>query len=345
MNRQIGRQWGFTLIEMMIALTVGLIVTGAVGTLFIQSRSSYTQNDEINNIQENGRYALKVIANELRMAQFWGGMQSVSNATMATDNTGLVGGVTATLDQTANGCGTTDNWNYSFTPTATTPTLSYLNNTDSTTVTAAYPCVTSIDDGTDVLMVKRARGLAFTDTDDLTPGRPYIRTNQVNATVFKMSTETGLETTDPPAGYSDWQYLARIYYVKNSQLMRQALNEDSSDPDNDPAFEAEILADGIERFHIEFGIDNGTDGVADFFTSSPTKEELRVATVAHVYVLVRSVNTLPNNYTNPKSFTLGSLAVNDINNDDVGDPFNDGYYRKVMSTTVIMRNPIASIRM
>ena len=54
-------QKGFALIELMIGLVLGLFVTGIVITVFMQSKRSYNQDDEIARLQENGRYALQVM--------------------------------------------------------------------------------------------------------------------------------------------------------------------------------------------------------------------------------------------------------------------------------------------
>ena len=62
---------GLTITELMVAMAVGLIVSAAVAGLFLQTSSSNTQNNEIGYIQDNGRYALKVLSDDLEMSNFW----------------------------------------------------------------------------------------------------------------------------------------------------------------------------------------------------------------------------------------------------------------------------------
>lgn len=61
-------QQGATLIELMIALVLGLLVLGAVIQLFIGSKATYTANEALARVQENGRFSMEVIKREFRGA-------------------------------------------------------------------------------------------------------------------------------------------------------------------------------------------------------------------------------------------------------------------------------------
>jgi type IV pilus assembly protein PilW len=64
------RESGFTLIEMMIAITIGLgILAGLVGVLAANSNNART-NDRTSELMSNGRYALNSMKQELRQAGF-----------------------------------------------------------------------------------------------------------------------------------------------------------------------------------------------------------------------------------------------------------------------------------
>ena len=66
------KQSGLTLIELMIGLVIGLIVIGAVLYVFLGSRLTYKYNDAMGRIQENGRIAIDMISQDLRMTGFIG---------------------------------------------------------------------------------------------------------------------------------------------------------------------------------------------------------------------------------------------------------------------------------
>ena len=63
---------GITLVELMVALTLGLILSGAGLALFIGINRSFVQDDALARLHENGRHALDTLAADLAMADFWG---------------------------------------------------------------------------------------------------------------------------------------------------------------------------------------------------------------------------------------------------------------------------------
>ena len=91
----------------------------------------------------------------------------------------------------------------------------------------------------------------------------------------------------------------------------------------------EVLVDGVENIQIEFGVDEDEDFIANYYTADPTTAEILNSVSARIYILVRSAVEMPN-YTNDKTYTLGASIIN---------PANDGFFRQVFSTTVVLRNP------
>lgn len=65
-------QRGFSLIELMIALVLGLIIVGGVMVVFVSSSHSFVFNTALSRVQENGRFALEIVARELRNAGYRG---------------------------------------------------------------------------------------------------------------------------------------------------------------------------------------------------------------------------------------------------------------------------------
>ncbi len=61
-------QGGFTLIELMVALVLGLLVVGAAGSLFLSNRKVYGSTEAVNRIQENQRTAFELMARDIREA-------------------------------------------------------------------------------------------------------------------------------------------------------------------------------------------------------------------------------------------------------------------------------------
>lgn len=77
-------QHGFSLVELMVAITLGFIIIGAVGYLFLGSRQTYRSTDAMSRIQENGRYALQTMARDVRMAGYVGCANLSANSATTT---------------------------------------------------------------------------------------------------------------------------------------------------------------------------------------------------------------------------------------------------------------------
>lgn len=63
---------GFSLVELMIALVLGLFIIGGVISVFIGSSRSFNSNEALSRVQENGRFALEMIAQDLRNTGYKG---------------------------------------------------------------------------------------------------------------------------------------------------------------------------------------------------------------------------------------------------------------------------------
>lgn len=64
-------QLGLTLVELMIAMTLGLLVLLAISSIYIGSRQTFRLQDDNARLQETGRYALEVMGRSIRQGGFW----------------------------------------------------------------------------------------------------------------------------------------------------------------------------------------------------------------------------------------------------------------------------------
>lgn len=62
------RSRGLSLVELMIAVTLGMIVLLAVGEVYLSSSRTYRAQDALSRLQENARYALETLSYDIRMA-------------------------------------------------------------------------------------------------------------------------------------------------------------------------------------------------------------------------------------------------------------------------------------
>jgi type IV pilus assembly protein PilW len=64
------RHQGFTLIELMVSITIGLIILLFITSMFVNSKASYDMNDDSSRLQEDGRYAMGVIGRNIIQAGY-----------------------------------------------------------------------------------------------------------------------------------------------------------------------------------------------------------------------------------------------------------------------------------
>src|SRR3569623_1169000 len=85
-----GRQQGLTLVELMVAITLGLIVTAGIIQVFVGSKKTYSIEESLSRLQESGRHALEYLSNDLRMTSYWGCQPYADNVSNLL-NTSVIG--------------------------------------------------------------------------------------------------------------------------------------------------------------------------------------------------------------------------------------------------------------
>jgi len=74
---------GLALVEVMIALTLGLVIVAALGQLYAGSKQSYVLGDAMVRLNENGRFVVDFLSNEIRVAGYLscgGGASELGNS-------------------------------------------------------------------------------------------------------------------------------------------------------------------------------------------------------------------------------------------------------------------------
>ena len=65
-------QRGLTLVELMVALVMGMVLLAGVATVFVANKQSYRLQDSLARLQENGRFAIEFLERDIRMAGYTG---------------------------------------------------------------------------------------------------------------------------------------------------------------------------------------------------------------------------------------------------------------------------------
>ena len=328
------RQRGVTLIELMLGVTLGFLVSGVVLSLYINTSRSLAQNERYAWMQENARFSLKTLSEDLGMADFWG--QVIATDVISTNVTPPVGDCGVDID--------------AFNGIAAIMANNYHASPASTQFTPCAALTANMRPNTDMLALKRVEGsstastfvdVADVDNDsDTTEILTLGASNLVDGEVYLRSTRSvgtfvdDASSSNPPGtGETDWRYIPRVYFIRDHY---------ETPGDGIPALcrlvisgigltTTECIAEGIEDFHVQYGIDTDRNGIANIYTSTPTLSEMENAVSSRVYLLARSISTDPH-FTNDTQYMLGDATI---------PAANDGYYRRVYSTTISLRNTIA----
>ena len=315
------KQRGLGLVELMIAMTLALLLSIAVITVFTANSRSFNQDENVLRMQDDARHALREIAFELSMA---GHYADLLNPGSVTPDDSL----TLTTD-----CGPigTDEWMYQTVLPGTGQFLSVVAVDNATAADAAanFSCIDAgeFEDGTDIVSIKRVAGIRAGAPSN---GRVYLRTNGTVGLLFQEPI-TGIPAVAIPMPRADWEYRPNILFVRNyaeapgdgiPTLCRKALSGAT------PGMTTECLATGIEDLQVEYGIDTDENGNANIFLPNPTIAQMQTVVSARIFVLAR---TLENDirYDNDKTYNVSNAAA---------FAPDDGFHRRVVSTTVTIQN-------
>nr|WP_320136214.1 PilW family protein [uncultured Amphritea sp.] len=325
------------MIELMIAMVIGLILTAAVLQVFVGSKATYSTQTGLARLQENGRFALEYLSRDVRLVGFMGCSNNNTIASVVNDD----------------GSDVIDFIDFS----------SMLEGEDNVAGTESYGGVTPLA-GSDVMTVKYAdQGGSCTieshdaagdklvcDTShDFQKGDVLVvsdcsQTVTLQQTNTNSSTESSVEYVSGSAGVSPgnnavtlssfspgasvFKLQAYRYFVAQNSfgepsLYRQGITNNSGKLEFASAVE---LVEGVEGMQILYGEDIGSDERADRYVAAGAVSDFDNVVAVRVNLLIQS---------NEENIVKGDQTLT-YNGSSV--TYNDGRLRKVFSSTIALRN-------
>lgn len=312
------KQKGFNLIEIIISLAVGLVLFAGVMSVFSGMNSTTRQTTSYGELQENGRFVLNLLTDDLLRVNFWGDLAENFNFQKLT-------AIPVALAADCVGGGVN---NGSF-PLA----IGHFRRIWGALAVTASPinCINDAKLNSDIIQIKRVLGLPVVGAT--AANRYYLTANSDNGVIF-----AGGGATPVLNDSRTWEYQHHVYYVRNENqgsntvpvLMMGTLRNGVN-----PPIDFQPIVDGIEVIHFMYGVDTDGDGDANAFipASQMTEpfwdEEVNNNIVAvQIYVLARDI--LPDaQYTNNSTYHLGDLDI---------AANGDNYHRQLFSATVRLPN-------
>jgi type IV pilus assembly protein PilW len=329
---------GFTLVELMVALVITLILLAGIGQIFLSSKKSFNIQESLSRMQENGRYAIEMLAQDIRRAGYWGGnadVESIKGTEIASDST---------IINDPGSCSATDtNWALRLSHDV----FGKNDNKGSYACLDPYPYVA----GGDILVLRYASPWVVGGTSlpldcsgatikDCYPNKYFLRSSLFKGRLFQGTDEDNPSNTLIAPAVKTSELISRIYFVGTSgasskcpasgtvkSLNRLILNSAG-------ATESEVVANGVEDMQVRYGVmDMDTTVVPPvpilrYYDAADSLEWDKVIAV-RVWLLMRS-ECGDTGYTNdtvyPMPDPLGKM------------PYNDSYRRQLYTTTVQLRN-------
>jgi type IV pilus assembly protein PilW len=256
---------GFSLLEMLVAMVLGLVVIGGLIQLLISNRTAYRLQESSNFLQQNLRYGTDRMGWSLRMADFWGGPSGSSGNIAGAANDGSAASdcndafASAILPGGNGGGGV-----FGYDGAAQFPIFA-----------GCLARASNYVKGSDVLVVRYAdtnacalTGITFTIDDCLPASRYYLTSVAGGPAVLTAGTGGGTAATiTSPLQKYVYPLRAEVYFLRPCSnagasgcnaasddgapvptLMRLRIDSGSS------SMKAEPIVEGIEQLQFEYGL-------------------------------------------------------------------------------------------
>lgn len=322
MNRK--QSQGFSLVELMVAMVVGLIIIAGAVSMHTGTRKTQVKSEEQMDMVADARFAIEMIAYDLRHAGSWGGTNK--DGLIECKSTDTACPVPLTV---ANDCAIAGNpvWAYDISRPV------FATDGSNPYASTCIPATEKYVAGTDVLEVRFADPGKIA-TADLKAGQAYVRSNFINGQLFVGATPPKLDAYEKSALTSNHELHAYAYYISNftdvagdniPSLRRASLV-------NAPSIQSQMLVSGVVDLQVQFGVDTTGDGMVNRYDSPATvttdNNWLNVYS-AKIWLLMRT-DKMQEGVNTAKSFDIAGTTVS---------KGGQGGYRYFMVSSVVdMRN-------
>jgi type IV pilus assembly protein PilW len=312
----ISRQRGMTLIETMVAMTISsILILGSI-QMYAQARSNYRTTESVARMQENLRFSIDILDDDVRLAGFWGKTNLPSR---------LAGQGDVTV--TCNGNNVT-NWVIK----TNTPINALQQESELLDVCPG----TNPREKSDILIVRHATVAQDTVAQD---GVVQLKSNGSVGAFF----DNGIEPGTLNGQVFDVEFNA--YYISNESkydldlpsLRRLSLVGNR--------IEDQEIIPGVENLQVQFGIDSTDDGnIYMYVNGDDARIDTSTIIATRLWLLVRSEqNEAGQGYEDnkgPYESPDASIASIDPLGDDAAN-YPPTFRRMALSRTIVMRNRIS----
>jgi len=330
---------GMSLVEVLVALVISLFLLGGIIQVYLANKTSYAFSNAISRIQENGRYSLDTMSQDLRMAGFFGcAIFDPTDSESIVNNLNAAGtGYDAAVHDII-GQGLLEGTNNDG-----------LNGSDSITLRGAKPSQfnvfppfgpstsanikvnnNDILETGDIVMISNCRGADIFQITNTTQGKGAAK----DAVVHNTGTGTEPGNYNPDTCKSG-HCLSQVYGADASLFQLQAVTYtiavgESGEPalwrsENGVNLE---LIEGIEQMQILYGVDTDDDDFPNRYVVSTAVADMLDVISVRIMLLIRSESD--GITEDVQSYTYNGANITAA----------DQRLRQIFSTTIALRNRI-----
>jgi len=325
-------QKGLSLIELMVAMVIGLILIAGVVEIYVNSKQTYRNQDALSRLQENGRYSLDILTTNIRPAGFsgCGNIAAVEPVVIADPPVPTTfGSASAVTGYEYSG----SSWD------ATLPTElgTVVTNTDVITVARSGDCgaklAGNLSPSNANIQVDSNNSCGFAQGDVL------MISDCEAADVFRVvnnpTSGGSIQTVTHSSGGNNANRLSKIYQTDAEVLIFSSetyfirngvsgipalwvLDNTTATGTNNPL----ELVEGVDSLQVDYGIDEGVDSVPDRYVGAGTaKANWDKVVAVRLTLLLR---------------TIEHVQAADTTFDGV--TYSGGFLRQEFQATIKLRN-------
>jgi type IV pilus assembly protein PilW len=347
---------GFSLVELMVALTIGLIILSAVSMLFVNSKKTYTTQDSLARLQENARFAMQFLTKDLRLAGYYGCISDIAPDSVYStlnNSTTFAYNAQVPLEGLNNATGT---WH----PSASTvlpPGI--VSGTDSVAIRVADASssiflTNEMSNNTDVLTVNSVSGLSSGDIIMVSDCSSTDIMNVTGISGLQISHAAGsgnpsnssqslskvYSPSTGPGGTRVMKFWTRRYFIGTGASGNPALFR------QDNSATAVELVDGIEKMKILYGEytasppdPNRANWVPSVYRNATAVSDWTKVVSVRIGILARTLSDRATGKPKETDIDTGDYDVDGDGNIDLSNP-GDHYKRRIFQYVVQLRNAL-----
>ncbi|MCC6916499.1 PilW family protein [Nitrosomonas sp.] len=328
--KSVWNQQGLTLVEMMIAMTIGLVLLGGVMTVLTSSKSTYRVNEAMARIQENARYAFQILSRDIRMAGYQG---CVGDGITVANILGSKSDFLWRLHQPLEGfeaTGATD-WTPGLPGDILSPqgdrdilVVRGVENTNTSVLShSSEPADLGVSPGSglqtdDTVLVSNCQGAVIFQVTDVStsPGQDTIKHDAGGSAPGNSSASLGRVFTGGEIG----RISTKVYYIRVNPRGISSLYRRNGN------LAADELVEGIENMQIQYGEDTNGDRAVDSYRTANLVADWENVVSVRIDLLVQSVEDGITGQ--PQTYTFNGVSVTPA----------DRRLRQTFSTVISLRN-------